>query len=100
MNILDYIPEGRENAVTREYLVNATGMSDREVRREIQEARERTVIINLSNGNGYFIPNAKDDSLLLAYVLQERKREKSIRTSLNVAEMLLEKITGGLKWHE
>lgn len=40
MNIIDYIPYGRENAVSRQELVMRTGMSDRAVRKAIQLLRE------------------------------------------------------------
>ena len=38
---------------TREQLVNATGMSDREVRRQISELKKERVVICSSNTKGY-----------------------------------------------
>ena len=53
--ITAYIPEGRERAVTRKHLCAVTGLSDRTVRREIEEARRRgAIIINTQDGMGYF----------------------------------------------
>lgn len=40
MNILDYIPKGKENAVTREALCIYTGLDDRTVRKLIELARD------------------------------------------------------------
>lgn len=62
MDITNYIPVGNRNAVTRKYLATVTGFSDRKVRREIEKANAKgeTAIINLQDGNGYFIPDQND----------------------------------------
>lgn len=53
--ITSYIPEGRDRAITRARLCALTGLSDRTVRREIEEARRRgAIIINTQDGKGYF----------------------------------------------
>lgn len=54
MNISDYIPFGKDNAISRKKLEKVTGLSDRDIREEIAMARRNTVILNLSNGQGYF----------------------------------------------
>lgn len=54
--IENYIPEGKEHAIKREALVEHTGMTDRQVRREIEEARRSgIVILNDCDGGGYYI---------------------------------------------
>ena len=40
MNIIDYILEGKENAVTREELTKLLGYDDRAIRAFIEEARK------------------------------------------------------------
>lgn len=45
MKITDYIPKGKENAVTRTELVIRTGICDRKVRQEIENARAGGAII-------------------------------------------------------
>ena len=55
-----YIPYGSENAVKREELVKLTGLRDRKVREEIEDARRRGVVI-LNEGKGYYITNDLDD---------------------------------------
>jgi hypothetical protein len=40
-SIIDYIPEGKENAITRERLCAVTGLPDRKLREEIEQARRR-----------------------------------------------------------
>lgn len=55
MMIEEYIPLGRENAVTRAQLCTLTDLSDRMVRKEIELARRRGCIIcNDQSGAGYF----------------------------------------------
>jgi biotin operon repressor len=87
MNILDYIPKGKDNAVTRERLCSLTGMNDRAVREMISQARREAVIINLQNGDGYYIPT--DRAEIERYVRQETARLKSIGWSLKAARKAL-----------
>lgn len=55
MNIIDYIPEGREHGVSREKLCELTGLGDRAMREKIKEARLKgEVIVNLQDGAGYY----------------------------------------------
>ena len=55
MNIADYIPYGKENAVDRLFLTSVTGLRDREVRKLIQSARNRgELILNDQDGRGYY----------------------------------------------
>ena len=56
MDIVDYIPFGRENAVTRAQLRIVTGLNDRQIREQISQARRDTVILNMQDGKGYFRP--------------------------------------------
>ena len=91
MEILDFIPIGSENAVDRICLARSTGLSDREVRRAIHEARRKIPIINLSSGDGY-IPDMnekKDQSELLRYIRQDESRLKSIGWALKAARQTL-----------
>ena len=55
MNITDLIPYGKENAVDRFWLMDATGLPDRQVRKLIQSARNRgEIILNDQDGRGYY----------------------------------------------
>ena len=49
MEIINYIPFGKSNAVSRTSLVLQTGESDRMVRERISRAREEYVILSLEN---------------------------------------------------
>lgn len=55
MNIVDFIPKGEKNAVSRGYLRTVTNLSDRDVRRAIAEQRKSGVPILASKTGGYFI---------------------------------------------
>ena len=93
--IVDYIPTGRKNAITRKELCRITGLSDRQAREHIAQARRSTPIINLQDGDGYFIPDPSDNAdmgLLKRYVRQEEARLKSIGWSLKAARKTLKGI--------
>lgn len=77
------IPVGRENARSRKELVSLTGVSDRMIRRAIEESS--LPIIN--NGSGYFIPDLEDPrdiTELRAYINQETRRMASIAEKIEV----------------
>ena len=89
--IMNLIPVGHENAVTRQQLCISTGMNDRRIRKAIAEARRENIILNLQDGNGYYIPNMEDDvdkAELKKFVKQEEHRLKSIGWSLKAARRL------------
>lgn len=55
MNICDFIPVGRENAIRRETLVDRLNLPDRTVRLMIEQARkDGALIMNDSSGVGYW----------------------------------------------
>lgn len=58
MNITAFVGVGKENATPREQLVATLNLSDRTVRRLIEEARcNGELILNDSDGAGYYISN-------------------------------------------
>lgn len=90
MEIIDFIPYGKEKAVSRYELTHFTGLSDRKVRRKISKARKEYVILSLENGSGYYQPTAEDYPELEKFVKREESRAKSIFASLKMARALLE----------
>lgn len=89
--IMDKIPVGHENAVTRKQLCISTGMNDRRIRRAIAEARRETIILNMQDGNGYYVPDMEDDvdkAELKRFVKQEEHRLKSIGWPLKAARRM------------
>lgn len=56
MNITDFIPTGKENAITRADLVRILNLPDRKVREMIETARkDGALILNAQDGAGYYI---------------------------------------------
>ena len=92
MDILEYIPYGRKNAIKRKTLRDLTGLTDRDMRRAIELARKETPIINMQDGNGYYRPDNRDE--IQRYVLQEQARAKKILQNINVACKAYNEIVG------
>ena len=90
MNILDYIPNGKDNAISRSRLCQMTGLSDRDVRSYISNARLETVILNNSDGSGYYRPLLTEKEEVRKYINQELKRIKSIAIGLYVTRSFYE----------
>lgn len=89
MDIVDYIPFGRENAVTRAQLRSRTGIDDRAIRDMIATARRDTVILNMQDGNGYYRPLPEEIKYVKAHERQESARIKSQFKTLRVERKLL-----------
>lgn len=90
--ILNYIPTGSENAITRKELSIMTGICDRDIRKSIHIARRYIPILNLSDGKGYYIPNmnnTSDKQNLKIFFRQEENRIKSIGWALKAARRTL-----------
>lgn len=98
-DILDYIPTGHGNALTRSELCKRTGVSDIAMRTAIHNARRKVPILNMQDGNGYFIPDMNlevERILLKQFVQQEASRLKSIGWSLKAARQTLRNC--GIDW--
>ena len=80
MNVIDYIPFGNRNPVSREHLVHLTGLDDRAVRNEIKRLKKEYPIVNI--GQGYYIADDPDDPDLAAYIRQESHRIREISKGL------------------
>lgn len=75
--IVDYIPVGRENAVTRRQLCELTGMRDRALRNAIEDARQNgEIIINAQDGRGYYRSEEPKD--LAGQYVRNRNRAMAI----------------------
>ncbi len=79
IEIEKYIGHGKANAVTRSYLVMATGLNDREVRDAISKARGNgAVILNDQDGKGYYYPTLEEYDNAVGCLKQEEKRAKCV----------------------
>lgn len=96
--LIDAIPVGRDNAVTREELCQLWGMSDRNVRRTIAILRledngDGYVIISHSGaGRGYYRSNDPED--IRWYWNEQNRRCCEIRATLKKAERILKGVNG------
>ena len=84
MNIVDYIPFGQVNAISRKDLCKATGLDDRTAREAISKARRDVVILSAENG-GYYQPTAEESREVAKWLKQETNRAKSIFWSMQGA---------------
>lgn len=89
VDIVKFIPYGKENAISRDKLASAVGCSDRTMRDLINKARRRVVIINLQNGNGYYRPTDEDKEDVLKFKKQEENRAKDIFSNLQPVRAFL-----------
>ena len=88
MNIAEFIPTGHENAVTREQLVIRLNLTDREIRRLIEEARDRgELIINDGDGRGYYISD--DIADIKKQFFMDKSRAKRIFKRLKTMRRIL-----------
>lgn len=84
VTIIDLIPIGRDNAISRDYLVTLCvqhGLvkenlkdKDRAMRDLVGEARKEYVVLNLSDGNVYYRPTLKEFLDLQRHIRQIRSR--------------------------
>lgn len=105
-SIIDFIPTGRDNAISRKLLAEicvANGLiavnsidKDRYMRKLIEKARMDYTILNLSDGSGYYKltseTKASLDELqdLQRYIRQEESRAKATFKNLSMAKSLYE----------
>lgn len=79
MDITNYIPYGKNNAVTRQKLCEITGLTDRKVRELIEKARhEGYIIINNQDGKMQYKQNRKRALTILHYNKYLRKALQEI----------------------
>ena len=75
--IEEFIPEGYENRVSREYLRTILHIPDRNIRQQIEQAAERGILI-LSCDGGYFrYQDERDNEYVYDYFRREEHRTKT-----------------------
>lgn len=105
IDIIDLVPVGQDNAISRRTLTEkcvAYGLidgkernPDRHMRRLLEKARETHVVINLSDGGGYFRPGEDDYEKLDEYIHQEQRRLITLTKPLRYAEKLRQDMKAG-----
>lgn len=77
MDIRDFIPTGKENAISRQKLIAITGWDDRTVRNEIKRAvKEGVPILSSSHCKGYWISEDLDE--WEQYIRETDNRRRSL----------------------
>ena len=71
-DIAEYVPIGYKNAISRTQLAIRSGLSDRQLRKAIKDSN--SLICNLSDGEGYFIPGDGEERFVRAFRTQESRR--------------------------
>lgn len=93
MRILDYIPTGHKNAISRQMLSSITKLGDRQMRDLISEVNSNDdpheLIINLQDGKGYFRPAPDEENLVRIWRAMENSRGLSINANVNAADRYL-----------
>lgn len=97
VDIVKYIPFGKENAISRDKLTTELGCTDRTMRDLINKARKRVVIINLQNGDGYYRPTDEDMEDVLRYKKQEENRATEVFGNLQPVREFIRKYGKGKK---
>ncbi|MCM1062824.1 MAG: HTH domain-containing protein [Eubacterium sp.] len=86
MDIINFIPHGKINAVSGKELKQLTGCDERTIKQHIANARLKgTVICSIldSNRGGYFIPESPAEAV--EYVRTEQCRIQSAKAALKSA---------------
>lgn len=94
IDIVQVIPVGHENAVTGRRLAQMLGIKQRDVRRLISKARKDHVIINLQDGEGYFLPDTNETCHVHRWFNQESSRLRELDESLRGARKFLDNVGG------
>lgn len=100
LTIIDLIPVGKNNAISREALTEMCvsrrlinpnmADKDRAMRRLLEKARMECTILNISDGNGYYRVSKDDLTDLQRYIRQEDHRAKSSFRNHTLARKLYE----------
>lgn len=99
MCITDYIPKGRNNAISRARLCMLTGKSDRANRKQIQDARNMGVpIIANTEDGGYYISDdpAEIRRLKLEYLSRAHSCQHTARQLDKLAVEVNQERFGGI----
>ena len=89
MDIMQFIPSGEENAISRKELVEKTGLNDRAVRENIEQARHRGRLICSAKQGGYYQPGSIED-IERAY-WSDYRRAKAILHRLKAMRHILKR---------
>jgi biotin operon repressor len=91
-DILNLIPYGKDNAITKEELMRITGLPERTIRKEIELLRKDHAIISSSHCKGYW--RTRDIKELDIFIREVSHRAIQVLNSREGAQKELSEITG------
>lgn len=82
---------GKQNAISRAEPSRITGYKDRRIREAIEAMRYSKVIINLDNGDGYYIPDStlQGRHEATAWIARQDRRIQSMKAATKGARRLV-----------
>ena len=86
-NVLDFIPLGRNHAISMSELAKRMGTDQRTARKMVFAARQREAVICSTcgeNTSGYYRPNTVDE--IRPYIAMQQSRIRSAKIALHSAE--------------
>lgn len=88
--IADHLLPGRENAVSRQALMDRLGVSERDLRRRVERERlEGIPILTSTDVGGYYLPASPDDTV--RFITSMRSRGiKTLQVAQAVEKSMLE----------
>lgn len=92
-SVLDYLPFAPCEPISRQKLTDVLEISDREVRKQIAEAKMMYPIVNV--GNGYYIATDPGDPNLQHYINAERHRSRQIMRGIRCHQRLAKRVPDG-----
>lgn len=95
-NVVDFVPSGRNYAISMSELAKRIGISQREARKAVFEARCRGEIICSTcgeNASGYYRPASVDEAL--PYIRLQQSRISSAKIALRSAEEFVTTVKSG-----
>jgi len=87
--ISEYLCKGQENAITLANLARITGLSEREIRKRISDARANGEVILSTTEitGGYYLPSTKEEVQRFVNAMTKRGRS-AFRARKSAAELL------------
>ena len=97
INVLNAIPYGKENAISKSELIALTGLSERQIRQQIKElnaqlTKEGTAILSSSQYKGYW--KSKDIAEMKAYIRESKHRQQALMKNDAPIQNLIYKTEG------
>ena len=97
-DIRNFVPLGRDNAISCKKLAQKMDMSERDVQAAVLQARADGYPICSTPGDGYYMPVSVDEAL--AYYHAQLKRLRSGNVALMPVKELIRREATREQWHQ